>query len=321
MAHPLLNLRVMAMSLRAEGVFEFDLRDQSGDALPPFTAGCHIDLHVEGGLVRSYSLCNDPRESHRYVIAVGLDPASRGGSRYLHEKLRVGAMIDVEAPRNTFALNEDASHSLLVAGGIGITPLWCMAQRLTQLGRGWEMLYAARSRRNAAYLAEIQQLAAESGNRLRLHFSDEAGGRADLRAALGSLSPDTHAYCCGPASMIETFRESAGERLGAANIHVEFFKAAAPPDLSGGSFVINLDRSKRRLEVAADKSILDTLLDAGIEVPHSCMEGICGSCQVKVLSGTPDHRDSVLSDREKAANTVVMACCSRSKSHTLVLDL
>ena len=316
-----LELRVVAIALRAEGVHEFDLRHPAGQALPAFTAGAHVDLHLEGGLVRSYSLCNDPRETHRYVVAVGLDAASRGGSRYLHEKLRVGARIAASEPRNSFALDEQAAHTLLVAGGIGITPLWCMAQRLSQLGRSWEMLFAARSRPHAAYLQEIQELAASSGARLRLHFDDEAGGPADLAALFADVDAGTHAYCCGPAPMIEAFRSRAGGRLPDANIHVEFFKAAAPPDTGGDGFSIGLQRSGRTLQVPSGKSMLDTLLDAGIEIPYSCMEGICGSCQVKVVTGTPDHRDSVLSDREKAGNAVVMACCSRSKTATLVLDL
>jgi ferredoxin-NADP reductase len=321
MNSPLLDLRLMAVSLRAESVLEFDLRDPAGRVLAPFTAGSHIDLHLDAGMIRSYSLCNDPRETHRYVVAVGKDAASRGGSRYLHEAIRVGATVKASAPRNTFELDEDAERSVLVAGGIGVTPLWCMAQRLTAIGRPWDMLYGARSRINAAYLPELEALAASSGNKLTLHFDDEAGGPANLAAALSAMPRHAHAYCCGPAPMIEAFRAEAAKRLPEPQIHIEFFKAAAPPDISGGAFTVALKRSGKRFDVPAGKSMLDVLLDAGIDVPYSCMEGICGSCQVDVLAGTPDHRDSVLSERQKSANKVVIACCSRSKTETLLLDL
>jgi tetrachlorobenzoquinone reductase len=321
MRTPIIQLRLYSVTFKAEGVVEFDLRDPAGNALPSAGCGAHIDLHLENGLVRSYSLCNASHDQHRYVIAVGLDANSRGGSKYLHEKARVGSIITASAPRNSFPLVEDAEHSLLIAGRIGVTPLWSMAQRLTQLGRNWEMIYAARSRRTAAYVDDLEKLAHQSGSKLRFHFDDVEGGPADLRPVLADVASTAHAYCCGPAPMINAFRAAAHARLGDEQTHVEFFKAAASAERSGEFFDIRLQRSGRVLRVNADKSILDTLLDANVEIPYSCLEGICGSCQLKVIEGIPDHRDSVLSNRQRAANDVIIACCSRSKSELLALDL
>jgi tetrachlorobenzoquinone reductase len=321
MSGPTIQLRLHSVTFKAEGVIELDLREPAGGRLPPAGCGAHIDLHLENGLIRSYSLCNATRDTDRYLIAVGLDANSRGGSRYLHERACVGSIMTVTAPSNSFPLVEDAKHSLLIAGGIGVTPLWSMAQRLVELGRSWEMLYAARSHRTAAYVSELEKLAHLSGAKLHLHFDDVEGGPATLGAALAKIDSAAHAYCCGPAPMIDAFRTAAQARLCDEQIHVEFFKAAQPVELSGGSFDVRLQRSGRVLRVNANKSILDTLLEADVEIPYSCMEGICGSCQLKVIEGIPDHRDSVLSNRQRDANDVIIACCSRSKSDVLTLDL
>jgi ferredoxin-NADP reductase len=316
-----LQLRLSGIHYRAEGVLEFELRHPSGATLPPHTSGAHIDLDLGSGLVRSYSLCNAPADVHRYIVAVGLDANSRGGARFLHEKARVGSLIPVSSPRNSFPLVEEASHTALIAGGIGITPLWSMAQRLSELDRSWEIFYAARSRRTAAYAHELEELARRSNAKVHFHFDDDEGRPADLDQVLARIDPSAHAYCCGPAPMIEAFRTAALDRLQEHHVHVEFFKAAAPIERTGESFSVRLNRTGRVLPVEAQQSILDVLLDAGVDVPYSCMEGICGSCQIPVLQGVPDHRDSVLSNRQRAANEVVIACCSRSKSDLLVLDL
>lgn len=314
------QLRLSGITYKAEGILEFELRHPSGGELPPYTSGAHIDLHLDG-MVRSYSLCNATMDTHRYIVAVGLDTNSRGGSRFLHEKARVGSLIAVTAPRNSFPLVEDAPHTLLIAGGIGVTPLWSMAQRLSELGRDWEMFYAARSRRTAAYVDELEALALNSGGKVHFHFDEVEGRSADLSSVLVRVDPSTHAYCCGPALMIEAFRAAAQDRLPDDHVHVEFFKAAEPIGRSGERFDIRLNRTGRVMSVEPDQSILDVLLDAGVDIPYSCMEGICGSCQLAVLRGIPDHRDSVLSNRQRTANEVVIACCSRSKSDLLVLDV
>ena len=315
-----LQAYVHALTFEALDTISVELRPQRGGDFPAFTPGSHIDLNLPNGLVRNYSLCNSSEERQRYVVAVLLDRASRGGSRCVHESLKVGMPITIAAPRNNFALVEDAAHSVLVAGGIGITPLLCMARRLKSLGRSFEMLYFARERKSAAFLAELQAL----GMPLHLHFDKEAGGPPDLRALLARRSPDaaTHYYACGPAPMLDVF-EQACDDLGHANHHIERFAAVAvaASDAALASFTVEARRSGKSLQVTADKSILDTLLDAGIDVDYSCCEGVCGTCETKVLGGIPDHRDSVLSTKERAANQSMMVCVGGSRSETLVLDI
>lgn len=316
------NLQAFVHTLRfeAQDTISVDLRPVAGGELPAFTPGSHIDLHLPNGLVRSYSLSNPSEERHRYVVGVLRDRASRGGSRCVHESLRVGMPITISEPRNHFALDESAAHTVLVAGGIGITPLLCMARRLKGRGRSFEMLYFARERKGAAFLEELQAL----GMPLHLHFDSEAGGPPDLRALLAQRQPDagTHHYACGPTPMLDAFEKFCAE-LGHANAHIERFtpvevKAA---DDARSNYTVELKRSGRFIEVTPEKSLLDTLLDAGIQMDHSCCEGVCGSCETRVLEGIPDHRDSVLSPKEKASNKVMMVCVSGCKSERLVLDI
>ncbi|MFT3812021.1 MAG: PDR/VanB family oxidoreductase [Acidovorax sp.] len=316
------TLQALVHTLRyeAQDTISVDLRPVDGGEFPAFAPGSHIDLHLPNGLVRSYSLCNPSDERHRYVVGVLRDRASRGGSRCVHESLRVGSTITIDAPRNHFALDESAAHTVLVAGGIGITPLLCMARRLKSLGRSFEMLYFARDRRSAAFLAELQAL----GMPLHLHFDAEAGGPPDLRALLARRAPDagTHYYSCGPTLMLDAFEKFCAE-LGHANAHIERFAAVEVKASSDAraNYTVELKRSGRFLQVTPEKSLLDTLLDAGIDVDHSCCEGVCGSCETRVLAGTPDHRDSVLSPKEREKSKVMMVCVSGCKSETLVLDL
>jgi len=317
---PSLQAYVHALTFEALDTLSVELRPQRGGEFPPFTPGAHIDLHLPNGLVRNYSLCNSSDERHRYVVAVLLDRQGRGGSRCVHEALRVAMPITISAPRNNFSLVEDAAHSVLVAGGIGITPLLSMARRLKALGRSFEVLYFARARKSAAFLAEIQALGAP----LHLHFDQEAGGPPDLRALLAQRAPDagTHHYACGPAPLLDAFERYCAE-LGHPNAHIERFAAvemAASADAQG-SYTVEARRSGQVLQVSRDKSLLDTLLDAGIDVDHSCCEGICGTCETPILEGVADHRDSVLSAREREANTSMMVCVSGSKSARLVLDI
>lgn len=311
---------VHTLRFEAQDTISVELRPVDGGELPAFTAGSHIDLHLPNGLVRSYSLSNDSRERHRYVVGVLRDRASRGGSRCVHEALRVGMPISISEPRNHFALDESARHSVLVAGGIGITPMLCMARRLQSQGSSFEMLYFARDRRSAAFLAELQAL----GMPLQLHFDAEAGGPPDLRALLAQHSADAglHHYACGPTPMLDAFERVCSE-LGHANAHIERF---SPVEVQAASdarsnYTVELKRSGRFIEVTPEKSLLDTLLAAGVKIDHSCCEGVCGSCETRVLSGVPDHRDSVLSAKEKAGNQVMMLCVSGCKSEALVLDL
>jgi vanillate O-demethylase ferredoxin subunit len=315
-----LSLRVARISWEAEGVLSLDLVDPAGGELPAFDAGAHVDLQLPNGLARSYSLFNDPRERDRYRVAVGLDAASRGGSRYVHQDLRVGALLPVSAPRNNFPLHAADGPVVLIAGGIGVTPIHCMAQVLTSRGQPWQLLYAARSRKTAAFVPQLLALAREARAHVQFHFDDESGSVADIASYLGSAPSDSHAYCCGPVPMLGAFETAAASALPAGHVHVEYFKAKAPVSLAG-SFQMELRKTGKFCEVPEGKSMLDVLLDAGVDIPYSCMDGICGSCETRVLAGTPDHRDSVLSDKQRASNEVVMVCCSRSKSDLLVLDL
>lgn len=317
------NLQAFVHTLRfeADDIISVELRPLRGaPPLPAFEAGAHIDLHLPNGMVRSYSLLNDPSERHRYVIAVLKDKASRGGSRCVHEQLRVGMALDISTPRNNFALHEEAAHTVLVAGGIGVTPLLSMARRLKTLGRPFEVLYLARSRLSAAFMQEIEALGAP----VTWHFDAEKGGPPDLKALLAATHGQAgwHYYACGPGVMLDVFEKACAE-LGYTQAHIERFAAvevAAASD-ARSQYTVELRRSGKVITVSADTSLLRELEAARVFVPTSCQEGICGSCETPVLEGTPDHRDSVLSAAERAANRSMMVCVSGCRSERLVLDL
>ncbi|GJG94942.1 PDR/VanB family oxidoreductase [Cupriavidus pauculus] len=312
-----LTLRVQAMRFEARGVVSIELRDPAGVPLPEFAPGAHIDLHLANGLVRSYSLCGAPEQRDRYTVGVLNDRNSRGGSRFVHEQLRVGTTLTVAVPRNHFALDEDAAHTVLVAGGIGVTPIVCMARRLAERGRSFTLLYCARSREEAAF---VEQLSAY-GDAVRFHFDDEAGVPPDLKAMLAGQEAGTHFYCCGPGPMLNAF-ESACEAHGYPNVHIERFAAdPATESVQEGEYSVQLQRSGKTVRVPSGKSLLDALLESGVQVEYSCREGVCGSCETAVVEGCPEHRDSVLSNSERASNRTMMVCVSGCKGQRLVLDL
>ena len=319
MSGMLIEVRVASIASEAAGVNSYDLRPERGGHLPPFTAGAHIDLHLSSNMVRSYSLVNEQRERHRYVIAVALDRNSRGGSRFIHDAVRVGDRLSISMPRNNFPLAEAGVHSILIAGGIGITPLWCMAQRLQQLDRSWEMHYCARTRQAAAFYEALTRLPGDGRGRIRFNFDDESGGELlDLNALLNGADPAAHYYCCGPVPMLTAFEEATAS-LPRDRVHVEYFTARDAPATSGG-FTVVLARSGLAVDLPRGKSILETLLEAGIDVPNACQMGTCATCETRVLEGVPDHRDVVLSPEEKASNSVMMICCSGCIGDRLVLD-
>ncbi|WP_043202702.1 PDR/VanB family oxidoreductase [Pseudomonas putida] len=302
----------------AEGIISVELRPWGDTVFTPFEAGSHIDLHLPNGLVRSYSLLNAPSDQGRYVVGILRDRASRGGSRYVHEQLRVGTQLQISQPRNNFALDTRASHSVLVAGGIGITPIYCMFRQLLALGRSAELVYCARSRAEAALVEEITGL----GAKVLYHFNDEKGGLPDLASYLAGRPADTHFYCCGPTPMLDAF-EQACERLGYPHAHIERFTAAevAPSQDAQDSYSVELSKSGRTVSVEPGLNLLDVLLEAGCDIEYSCREGVCGSCETRVLDGDIDHRDGVLTKAERAANKSMMVCVSGCKSRRLVLDL
>jgi vanillate O-demethylase ferredoxin subunit len=226
----------------------------------------------------------------------------------------------VGAPRNNFPLAEDAPDSLLIAGGIGITPMLSMVTRLVSLGRAWTLHYCARTRADAAFLDKLDALGGMPHGQVRLNFDHDPGGRMlDLAALVAAAPVGAHLYCCGPAPMLAAFEAATAGRL-PQQVHVEHFTATEAPATAGG-FTVVLAKSGREVFVAAGETILDAVLAAGIEAPHSCMEGVCGSCEASVIDGLPDHRDLVLSNAEKAANRSMMICCSGSKGARLTLDL
>ena len=313
-----LTVRIKSIVFEAERINSYELLPVNG-SLPPFTAGAHIDLHLADGLVRSYSLLNDPAERDRYVIGVKRDPDGRGGSRFVHDRLRAGDVITIGPPRNNFEFVERAPHFVLIAGGIGITPILSMVRRAAALERSWELHYASRTRGDAAFIDVLAALERQGGQ-LRLTFDHEPGGRMiDAGAVVAGARPDAHLYCCGPLPMLEAF-EKATQGRPPDHVHVEYFTARDAPAVQGG-FDVRLNRSGRTIPVAAGKTILDALLDAGVNVSFACREGVCGTCETRVIEGQPDHRDMFLSDEEKAANQQIMVCCSGANSPVLVLDL
>jgi ferredoxin-NADP reductase len=238
----------------------------------------------------------------------------------VHEQLRVGQKLQISAPRNNFPLHEDASHSVLVAGGIGVTPVLCMAQRLKDLGKHFEFLYFARSRKSAAFIADIEAL----GVPVTWHFDDEQGGPPNLTTLLGRRAKNVseHYYACGPSVMLDNFEKTCAS-LGHTQAHIERFSAvevAASADAKA-SYTVELRSSGKTFEVTPDTTLHKQLIASGVFIPFSCEEGICGSCETRVLEGEVDHRDSILTPAERTANTVMMVCVSGCKSQRLVLDL
>lgn len=306
--------------VEAADICSLELVDPTGSVLPPFSAGSHVDVHTPGGLVRQYSLCNDPAETHRYLIAVLRDPASRGGSAAMHDLVE-GQTVRISDPKNHFPLAHGARHSLLLAGGIGVTPILCMAERLSNAGASFEMHYCARSAERTAFGQRIRQAA--FADRASFHFDDgPEAQRLDAAALLANPDPEKHLYVCGPTGFMNFILESAASKGWSDEcLHREFF-SAAPLETSGdGSFEVVVASTGAVIRVGARETVVAALAAVGIDVPTSCGEGICGTCVTHVIEGVPDHRDLYLSPREQAKNDQFAPCCSRAKSPRLVLDL
>jgi tetrachlorobenzoquinone reductase len=314
-ADGLIDVRLIAIRYAARDTNLYELARLDGRPLPAYEPGAHIDVHLPNGIVRQYSLIEAEPDPARYTIGVKRDPASRGGSRYVHDDLRVGKSLQISAPRNNFPLVENASHVILLAGGIGITPIWCMVQRLARLGRSWKLYYACRSRSDMAFLQTLEAMASS-----QFHFDDESDGKfLDVASIVAATPADAHLYCCGPTPMLKAF-EAATANWPRDHIHIEYFTPKQEAAKTGG-FVVELARSGQEFVIPEGKSILQVLLDAGVDVDYSCELGICGACEQRVISGTPEHRDAILTEEEQAANTKVMICCAGCKSERLVLDL
>jgi vanillate O-demethylase ferredoxin subunit len=317
----LLTVSVLRRQGEALGVASFELVAPDGGPLPAFTAGAHIDVHVPGGKVRQYSLCNDPAERDRYIIAVLDVPDSRGGSRAMHELVHAGATLTISAPKNHFELAPHARRSLLLAGGIGVTPILCMAESLQRAGADFALHYCSRSPARTAFRRRILQ--SPFADRAQFHFDDGADDqKLDLAALLKHPEPGTHLYVCGPRGFMDAVLATARARgWPGAQLHYEFFAADVGPRDSDGSFEVRLARSARSLRVARDQTVVEAVAAAGVAIPTSCEQGVCGTCLTRVLDGQPDHRDMYLTDEEQQRNDCFLPCCSRAKSATLVLDL
>ncbi len=319
-----LQVKVSARTWLADDIAGYELTPLSEDALPAFEAGAHIDVHVPGGPVRQYSLYDLPGENPCYRIGVLRDPQSRGGSVKLLENVQAGDTLTISAPRNHFSLhNGQEDRSILFAGGIGITPILCMAQQLAREHRPFAMHYCGRTLSRMAFIDRLQH--AQSGDESQMHVHVDDGApdqQLDARSAIGSPSSDKHLYVCGPNGFMDHVLQTARE-LGwdEGHLHREYF-AAAPIDSSeDGRFEIEIGSSGQVIEVLADQSAAHALLDAGFNLPLSCEQGVCGTCMTKVLAGAPDHRDLYLTDEERARNDSFMPCCSRARTSRLVLDL
>lgn len=286
--------------------------------MPPFAAGAHLRIRTGLGVFRSYSLMNPPDERNRYVIGVQLDRESRGGSRWIHESVRPGELLEFDGPHNNFPLEEAAGHSVFIAGGIGVTPFWSMIARLETLRRPWTLHYRAQT--VATALFPPNGLPVDWTQNVHVSLSDQIPRSAfDIGRIVRDAPPDAHFYCCGPSSMIEAFLE-ATRSLSARRAHVEYFQSQEPLATEGG-YTVRLVRSNRTIEMIKGQSILSAVLALGIEAPYSCQEGLCGECETRVISGVPDHRDLFLTQAEKKAGDRIMICCSGSLTPLLELDL
>ncbi|MEJ6023680.1 PDR/VanB family oxidoreductase [Ramlibacter sp. PS4R-6] len=314
-----LKVKVVRKKLEADGIASFELARADGGPLPAFSAGSHIDVHVPGGLTRQYSLCNEPSMHHTYRIAVLRDAKSRGGSAGMHDAVKEGDVLEISEPRNHFPLVH-AVRTILFAGGIGITPLLCMAHRLAHVGSDFELHYSTRSKSKTAFFDEIA--ASPFAGRTHFHFDDNPAEPLQLGGLLANVDSQTHLYVCGPAGFIQFVTDWAkGCGWPAGQIHVEFF-AAPDQDKSGDRpFDVKIASSGQVIPIAADQTIVKALAAAGVEILTSCEQGVCGTCITRVLEGECDHRDMYFTDEEKAKHDQFTPCCSRAKSAVLVLDL
>jgi tetrachlorobenzoquinone reductase len=320
-AHGLIDARLVKIEDVARDTKTYTFERIEGGKLPAYKPGAHIDLHLPNGLMRQFSLVVPVSDPNTYTVGVKRDENSRGGSRYIIDQMKVGDQIKISAPRNNFPLVEDADHVVLFAGGIGVTPIWCMAQQLEAQGSSWKIHYACRSQVDMAFMNDLKKL---DPNKVHLHFDDEAGGKVmDLAAAIAEAPANAHFYCCGPNPMLKAFEAAATGRP-KANVHIEYFTpkddaAATGSDLGG--FWVELQRSGEEYFIPPGKKVLEVLFDAGVDVDYSCELGICGACETRVISGTPIHHDSVMSEEEQASGEKVMICCCGCATERLVLDM
>jgi ferredoxin-NADP reductase len=319
----MLSLRVRSVTYEAEGILSFELVNPGGGALPEVAAGAHLDVRTPGGLMRRYSLCDAPWQRERWRIGVLNESTSRGGSRAMHQQLRAGQLLEVAGPHNFFPLAPEAQHSILLAGGIGITPLMAMAEQLASDGASWELHLCTRSPEHTPFLRRLATPPLAGHVHLHHDGGDPAKG-LNIAALLRETSVGTHVYYCGPAGFMRATK-AATAHWPAEAVHSEYFGAepVAPAPravgTAGGSGLLVLKRSAREIAVAADQTVLQALREAGVDCPSSCEAGVCGTCETRWLEGEPEHHDQVLSDADRTR--VVLICCARPGPMPLVLDL
>ena len=316
-----ISVRVARKLREAVDICTFELVAEDGAPLPAFSAGSHVDVHLPGGMTRQYSLCNDSTERHRYLIGVLRDPASRGGSQAMHDQVQEGQQLQISAPNNHFPLAHDASRHLLLAGGIGVTPILCMAERLANAGADFEMHYCTRSLERTAFHQRIT--ASGFAPKVHFHFDDAAAEqKLDIAALLAAPTSGVHLYVCGPKGFMDAVLNTArAQGWPEDQLHYEFFAGAVTLSESDASFEVQIASSGQIVVVPRDKTVVQALAEAGVDVQVSCEQGVCGTCLTRVIEGIPEHKDLYLTPEEQGANDQFTPCCSRSRSPRLVLDL
>lgn len=313
-----LDLRLVSIRRVAQDINLFEFRDDADTVLPDFAPGAHIDVHLPNGMMRQYSLALTRQDGKSFVVGVKLDSASRGGSRFMHEQLRVGTVLKIGGPRNNFPLHEEGEHSVFFAGGIGITPIYAMVTHLSRTKQRWRLHYAVRKRSEAAFVKELLSL---EGGSVNLHIDEEAGGRfMDVPALVGAEAGTPHFYCCGPGPMMESYLKATAS-LPRERVHYEYFGAIPQTDAPRGGYWVELAKSGQRFKVPIGQTVIQAMRLEGLDPMVSCEQGHCGSCEARVLSGTIEHRDVILTPEERASGTIMMLCVSHCTSETLVLDL
>ncbi|MFK7842908.1 MAG: 2Fe-2S iron-sulfur cluster-binding protein [Sphingorhabdus sp.] len=316
-----MKVRVSRKARETADIATFELVSEDGSNLPSFTAGAHIDVNLPDGMIRQYSLCSAQEENSFYSIGILNDPDSRGGSRAMHEQVNEGDDLIISEPRNHFPLEEKATKTMLFGGGIGITPILCMADRLAAIGADFEMHYCTRSLGHTAFRSRIAESSYASNV---MHHLDDGPSeqKLDLQALLSTPQEGVHIYVCGPTGFMDAVLGTAREAgWPEGQIHFEFFGAEIVQQEGDDNFEVELSKSGKILTVKPDQTVVEVLAAAGVEVKVSCEQGVCGTCLTKVIEGIPDHRDLYLTPNEQEQNNSFLPCCSRSKSPRLVIEL
>jgi phthalate 4,5-dioxygenase reductase subunit len=312
----MMPLRVTRNEKIADGIHLMEFRDAAGKPLPEFSAGAHIAIRVPNGALRKYSLCNDPAERDRYLVAVKREANGRGGSSNLIDNVKTGDQLMVTAPVNDFGLPPRAQDFLFIAGGIGITPIMAMIRQVQAEGKRFRLFYCTRSPETTAFIDELSAPAFKDMVTIHHDHGDPACS-LDLRPVLQERKNREHLYCCGPRPLMEAVRNMTGH-WSQASVHFEAFSEAETHKPTDKPFKVRLARSGEVIEVATDQTILEALRAHGLDVPSSCETGTCGTCRTKLLAGEADHRDLVLAAHERADN--IMICVSRARSDEITID-